>query len=681
MNNQGCCAHITVRYDPIHYENGTNGDRWTCQTCGSEFAPRTASPLNVKPEPQPAKDELVGMTTVAGQLVDMAHPVSALKEACDLHGSKLVSVTIDEDHHRQIRSREPAYECVIEVYGVRVLSDAALALLDGEGVEPECLHEAWEENGGSRKCIDCGQHLPAPHPSGDEPQPAVDEDPECDAEEGSWCCTLKAGHAGPHAAHGTQDGAKAYRIWPAEPQPDKRGVYEKFRIERTDGRSAPGEKHHGCRYFVLDLDHDKHAPPALRAYAESCGETHPQLAAELEEVAGQDKPTACGDSLEGFMRGSAPQPEEPDPCQESRPLEASVHFECPSCRRRFHLGKRSVDEWLQEIQAHPCGYIWPSSKPQPEEPDPCPECEGRGEVASGITNSEGHHMGEPCPTCGGAGLVGRGPVGSSPACGGHPDPGLDERYPCPTCCPQGEGEEALEEHIIEHGDWSRVEEMRDRLEAVACFLDDFDDPDPDGDGDWRDAARQMREIGEYLAGCRAPAQQGEGDGERSIGPPCGHSEQFSDSQLHGVCIFCYRDRLGAAVAKLKEARAPLPCGHPAACAAGGVTRYCGWCAELEAIRSATPPPDADAEKLALDIEKAQLPYSESWAARARALRPQVSEELMEAIEDIEGTANGAEGECWFCSSRPCGSDECQTMRDALASLRALASRLAGGGER
>ncbi len=59
------------------------------------------------------------------------------------------------------------------------------------------------------------------------------------------------------------------------------GIYRKFRVERTDGRSAPGEKHDGCTYFVLDIDHDPHALPALRAYAEACKDTHPELSRDL----------------------------------------------------------------------------------------------------------------------------------------------------------------------------------------------------------------------------------------------------------------------------------------------------------------------------------------------------------------------------------------------------------------
>jgi hypothetical protein len=64
------------------------------------------------------------------------------------------------------------------------------------------------------------------------------------------------------------------------------GLYAKFRVERTDGRSAPGQKHDGCRYFVLDLTHDPHAPAAMRAYIESCRAEYPLLAADLEPFTG-----------------------------------------------------------------------------------------------------------------------------------------------------------------------------------------------------------------------------------------------------------------------------------------------------------------------------------------------------------------------------------------------------------
>ena len=62
---------------------------------------------------------------------------------------------------------------------------------------------------------------------------------------------------------------------------DLRGWYQKFSVARQDHMDQPGEKHHGCRYFVLDLTHDPHAVPALRAYAESCAVTRPVLSPDL----------------------------------------------------------------------------------------------------------------------------------------------------------------------------------------------------------------------------------------------------------------------------------------------------------------------------------------------------------------------------------------------------------------
>lgn len=64
-----------------------------------------------------------------------------------------------------------------------------------------------------------------------------------------------------------------------------RGLYKKFRVERTDGRSAPGEKHHGCDYFILDMMHDRHALAAIAAYVASLDEAgeYPGLAHDLRE--------------------------------------------------------------------------------------------------------------------------------------------------------------------------------------------------------------------------------------------------------------------------------------------------------------------------------------------------------------------------------------------------------------
>jgi len=73
------------------------------------------------------------------------------------------------------------------------------------------------------------------------------------------------------------------------------GLYDKFIIERRDGRSAVGEKHNNCDYFVLDLTHDPYAIEAVIAYAEACRGEYPLLAADL------DKKTAGFQA--GFLAG------------------------------------------------------------------------------------------------------------------------------------------------------------------------------------------------------------------------------------------------------------------------------------------------------------------------------------------------------------------------------------------
>lgn len=64
----------------------------------------------------------------------------------------------------------------------------------------------------------------------------------------------------------------------------EKGLYEKFTVTRNDGSSAAGKKHHNCRYFVLDLDHDPHAVAALKAYAKSCKDSNPQLSKDLKKL-------------------------------------------------------------------------------------------------------------------------------------------------------------------------------------------------------------------------------------------------------------------------------------------------------------------------------------------------------------------------------------------------------------
>lgn len=85
------------------------------------------------------------------------------------------------------------------------------------------------------------------------------------------------------------DEHEALTFHPIPPLPDRdydklaedQGLFRKFLVYRTDGSDAPGRKHHGCEYFVLDVNHDPHAGAALKAYSESCKTTHPVLSAEM----------------------------------------------------------------------------------------------------------------------------------------------------------------------------------------------------------------------------------------------------------------------------------------------------------------------------------------------------------------------------------------------------------------
>lgn len=80
--------------------------------------------------------------------------------------------------------------------------------------------------------------------------------------------------------------------------PDDRPLYEKFLVSRTDGRSKPGEKHELCSYFVLDIDCDRHAIPAMEAYAKDCEENYPALAKDLMRLVNERR---AGEALRSSM--------------------------------------------------------------------------------------------------------------------------------------------------------------------------------------------------------------------------------------------------------------------------------------------------------------------------------------------------------------------------------------------
>lgn len=85
----------------------------------------------------------------------------------------------------------------------------------------------------------------------------------------------------PASTHGSQE--------PEGTKMDKAqtGIYRKFDVRRTDGSDARGGKHDGCNYFVLDLTHDPHAIPAMKAYSESCRAAYPVLAQDIDTLVGQ----------------------------------------------------------------------------------------------------------------------------------------------------------------------------------------------------------------------------------------------------------------------------------------------------------------------------------------------------------------------------------------------------------
>lgn len=61
----------------------------------------------------------------------------------------------------------------------------------------------------------------------------------------------------------------------------KEGLKSNYAVIR---KVDPTHKHDKCFFFVLDLDHDKFAIPALNAYIQSCNAEYPLLAADLKAL-------------------------------------------------------------------------------------------------------------------------------------------------------------------------------------------------------------------------------------------------------------------------------------------------------------------------------------------------------------------------------------------------------------
>jgi len=65
---------------------------------------------------------------------------------------------------------------------------------------------------------------------------------------------------------------------------DIRGLYDKYKVQRTDGRDLPGGDKTNARYFVLDLVNDPYSISALMCYANNAKYDHPELAKDLFDL-------------------------------------------------------------------------------------------------------------------------------------------------------------------------------------------------------------------------------------------------------------------------------------------------------------------------------------------------------------------------------------------------------------
>src|SRR5262249_19614136 len=66
--------------------------------------------------------------------------------------------------------------------------------------------------------------------------------------------------------------------------PENRGYYEKFNVQRNDGRDQPGGDREGAMYFTLDLVNDPYALTAMRSYLEAAKGELPFLVDDLQQM-------------------------------------------------------------------------------------------------------------------------------------------------------------------------------------------------------------------------------------------------------------------------------------------------------------------------------------------------------------------------------------------------------------
>lgn len=158
---------------------------------------------------------------------------------------------------------------------------------------------------------------------------------------------------------------------------EQQGLFRKFDVRRVDGSDQLGGKHHGCLYYVLDVDHDPYAAAALGAYADACKESHPELARDLREkwgaadtidtlraqLAEQEDMAAVGRALMEAVKTYAPKHWHPNDCPSE--IVGDLANECDELRVRLAnakedreityltgvaVGKKGCEEQLAEAQ-------------------------------------------------------------------------------------------------------------------------------------------------------------------------------------------------------------------------------------------------------------------------------------------------------------------------------------------
>lgn len=150
------------------------------------------------------------------------------------------------------------------------------------------------------------------------------------------------------------DGEKPTSMMDPPPTPPK-GLYNKFTVTRNDGRDAPGEKHHGCEYFVLDLTHDKYARKAARAYAQWTRHLNQELSDDLRAKANDIQygdPESLMPEAIAAMKAAATPPPAPPVSIEQR--QAYMYYCAEECGRIYPADAIKIMAGLQDgfIRAH-----------------------------------------------------------------------------------------------------------------------------------------------------------------------------------------------------------------------------------------------------------------------------------------------------------------------------------------